>query len=330
MPGALVERDLVPRDDAVLDGRARREVVERAGVAPADELRPGLALLERLVRVARDGDPLAVRPAAVLAFGLHGGRDVRRERPRRRRPDDDELALPVDEREAHEERRVGAGLVHARLRQLVLRERRAAARAPFGRAVALVEPVALVHLLQHPPHVFDVRVAEREVVVAPVHPLAEADRPLRQLRGRPHDDVAALRGKRLEPVLLDLALRVEPELVLDADLDPEALAVEAVLVALVVAPEGLVALEDVLQRAAPGRVDGEGLVRRHRPVEERELRAVRVLRAQLLEDPLRLPPREDLLLEGGVVGHHRQRLEDFLDHREAKCRAERSYTWETG
>jgi hypothetical protein len=38
--GALVERDLVPRDDAVLDRRARPSVVERAAVAPADELAP--------------------------------------------------------------------------------------------------------------------------------------------------------------------------------------------------------------------------------------------------------------------------------------------------
>ena len=60
---------------------------------------------------------------------------------------------------------------------------------------------------------------------------------------------------------------------LDADLDPEPLAVEAVLVALVEALERLVALEDVLQRAAPGRVDAErDLVRRHRPVDERERR----------------------------------------------------------
>jgi hypothetical protein len=42
-----------------------------------------------------------------------------------------------------------------------------------------------------------------------------------------------------EPVLLDFALRVEPELLLDLDLDPEALAVEAVLVALVEAAQAL-------------------------------------------------------------------------------------------
>src|SRR5262249_62113495 len=112
-------------------------------------------------------------------------------------------------------------------------------------------------------------------------------------------------------------------------LDPEALAVEAVLVALVEAPERLVALEDVLQRPAPGRMDAEGLVRRHRAVDERERRAALVLCPQLLEDPGVLPPDEDLLLEGGVIRHRRQRLEDWssaqIPHREAKCRSERSY-----
>ena len=155
---------------------------------------------------------------------------------------------------------------------------------------------------QEAPDVLDVRVGEREVVVAPVHPLAEPDRPLRQLRRRPDDDVAALAGELGEPVLLDLALRVEPELALDADLDPEALAVEAVLVALVVAAQRLVALEDVLERPAPGGVDGERLVRRDRAVEEAEPRAVGVLRAQLRERRLALPEREDLALERVVVG----------------------------
>jgi hypothetical protein len=31
-----------------------------------------------------------------------------------------------------------------------------------------------------------------------------------------------------------------------------------------------------------------------------------------------------------VVGHRRERLEDFLGHREAKCREVRSYLWRSG
>jgi len=99
------------------------------------------------------------------------------------------------------------------------------------------------------------------------------------------------------------------ELALDTDLDPEALAVEAVLVALVVAPERLVALEDVLQRAAPRVVDAHRVVGRDRAVDEAEARAVGVLLAQLPERALVLPALEDLTLEGRVVRHAGQRLE---------------------
>src|SRR5215471_20128334 len=95
------------------------------------------------------------------------------------------------------------------------------------------------------------------------------------------DHLAALPGELVEPVLLDLALRVEAELALDRDLDPEPLAVEAVLVALVEAAEGLVALEDVLQRPAPGGVDGERLVRRDRAVDERPAGAAAIPLTQL-------------------------------------------------
>ncbi len=54
-------------------------------------------------------------------------------------------------------------------------------------------------------------------------------------RRRLDDDLAAAARELGQAELLDLALRVEPQLALDADLDPEALAVEPVLVALVVA-----------------------------------------------------------------------------------------------
>src|SRR4029077_10080612 len=139
--------------------------------------------------------------------------------------------------------------------------------------VAHVEPAAAVDDLQELPDVLDVRVAEREVVAAPVHPLAEANRPTRERLRRLDDDLAAAARELREPELLDLALRVEPERALDPDLDPEPLAVEAVLVALVMAAQRLVALEHVLQRPSPCRVHGERLVRGHGPVEEAERRA---------------------------------------------------------
>ena len=59
-------------------------------------------------------------------------------------------------------------------------------------------------------------------------------------------------------------LVVKPELALDVDLDPQALAVEAVLVALVLAEHRVEALVEVLVGAAPGVVDAHRVVGRDR------------------------------------------------------------------
>ena len=308
---ALFERHLVPRDHAVLDLTAGTEIVERPAVAQPDELRARDDPRERLVRVPRGRDPLAVLAAPVLGVGLHGRRDVRRQRPGRRRPDHERLARLVEQWEPHEQRRVGPVLVDAALRQLVLGERRATARTPLGRAVAQVEPAALVHDLEEPPDVLDVRVGEREVVVPPVHPLAEPDGAFGERLRRPHDHLAAAASELGKPELLDLPLRVEPELPLDTHLDPEPLTVESVLVALVKPAHRLVALKDVLQGSSPGRVDAEHHpVRGHRPVDEAEPRTSGVLSAQALERLLALPGLEDLELERVVVGLVRKWCKD--------------------
>ena len=89
---ALVQRDLVPRDDAMVDLSARAEVVERPAIPEPDELGALHGSDERLVRIARGRDPLSVLAQAVVGVGLDGRRDVRRQRPRRRRPDDERLA----------------------------------------------------------------------------------------------------------------------------------------------------------------------------------------------------------------------------------------------
>ena len=306
--GPLLERDLVPGDHAMLDLSSGAEVVERASIAEADELLPWDDPRERLLGITRDGDPLAVLAQAVLRVLLDRGRDVGRQRPRCGRPDHERLAGVVEKREAHEERGVAPILVDTALRQLVLRERGPATRTPLGRAVAEIEPPSLVHELQEAPDVLDVRVAEREVVGSPVHPLTEADRALGQRLGRLHDHLPAAPREFRQPVLLDLALGVEPERALDPDLDPEPLAVEAVLVPLLVAAKRLVALEHVLQRPPPGRMDAEHHpVRRDGAVDEAEALAAAVLLPELLEGLLLLPELEDLELEAIVIRLVRER-----------------------
>ena len=83
-----------------------------------------------------------------------------------------------------------------------------------------------------------------------------------------------------DPVRLDVALAREPEVALDVDLDPQALAVEAVLPALVLAEHRVESLEQVLVGPAPGVVDAHRVVRGDRPVEEAPARPARVLGAQ--------------------------------------------------
>ena len=106
----------------------------------------------------------------------------------------------------------------------------------------------------------------------------------------------------VDAVGLDVALGGEAEVALDVDLDPQALAVEPVLVALVLAEHRVEALVQVLVRAAPGVVDAHRVVGRDRPVEEAPARAAGVLRAQPGERPALAPLGQDLVLLGDEIG----------------------------
>ncbi len=168
--------------------------------------------------------------------------------------------------------------------------------------MALVEPAALVAELEEAPDVADVGVGHREVRPLPVHPHAEPARLLGLDRRVLGDAIATRAREAIEPVGLDLVLGVEPERLLDLDLDPQALAVEAVLVALILAERRVIALEEVLQRPPPGVVDAHGVVGRDRPVGERERRPALVLAAQLLERAVAIPALEHGVLERDVIG----------------------------
>ena len=111
--GSLLQRDLVPRDDPVVDLAARTEVVERTAVAKTHELLSAGSMVELLVGIPGDCDPLAVLAPPVLRIGLDRRRDVRRQRPGCRRPDDEGLVGSLEEREADVERRVAPLLIHA-------------------------------------------------------------------------------------------------------------------------------------------------------------------------------------------------------------------------
>ena len=98
----------------------------------------------------------------------------------------------------------------------------------------------------------------------------------------------------------------------DLDLDPEPLAVEAVLIALLVPGHGEVALIGVLVGPAPGVVDAHRVVGRDRAVEERPARLAAVLGPELFEDLALVPELQDGPLPGREID---LRFDFFERHR---------------
>jgi hypothetical protein len=82
----------------------RRQIVERAFVRKADELFAAHRLRELALAGEVPHQPAAVGAQHVLGVWLYGRSHVRRQRPRRRRPDDQRLAFALLEGEADVER----------------------------------------------------------------------------------------------------------------------------------------------------------------------------------------------------------------------------------
>ena len=138
--------------------------------------------------------------------------------------------------------------------------------------------------------------------IVPVHPHPEPDRLLGLARGKGEDALLAQADELGDAVVLDVALAREPEIPLDVDLDPEPLAVEAVLIALIAALHRPEPLEEVLVGAAPGVMDAHRVVGRDRSVQEAPALAARILGSQASEDPAIVPEVQDLVLLGDEIG----------------------------
>ena len=181
-------------------------------------------------------------------------------------------------------------------RDLHVRETGAAARTPRHRVGALVQPAAFVADLEEVPDRVVILVRLRVVRVVPVHPEAEPLRLLRDHGGEAIDARLALLDEAVDAVLLDIALRAEAEFLLDLDLDPQPLAVEAVLVALAEALHRAPAQEQVLVHAPPRVVDAHRVVGRDRAIDEGvALLCVVVARQVLLGRATLAPLLHDLL-----------------------------------
>ncbi len=332
--GAVLERDEIGADDA--EG-ARRVLEEREArlVALADELAPLDRAEDLLVAVEHAGERLGeyerlplVSDAHVVVLRPHREGDVRNERPRCRRPHEEIRVLSLD-LELDVDR--GVLRVGVPLRDLVARKRRAASRAVRDDLVALIEHVLIPELPEDPPDRLDVLVLEGDVRIVEIEPEAELARELVPLVEVGPHALAALLVERGDAVALDLILAVETELVLDLDLDRQAVRVPAGLADDAVAAHRPVAADEVLDRAREGVVHAGTAVRRRRPLVEDE----GVVRGPLLdappEDAVRFPVGEDLFLDLDRLAERRKlrvALSRFLSisHRRARrsLRARRS------
>ena len=163
--------------------------------------------------------------------------------------------------------------------------------------MALVQQPARVDLRQRPPDRLDVALIERAVGVLEVEP--EAD-PLGQavpvLEEGEHR-LAALGVELRDPVLLDLGLVVDAELLFDGDLDRQPVAVPAALALDAVAAHRLKARVDVLEHAREHVVGARRAVGRGRALVEDPLLGALAPAQRLCEDVALAPALEHLELE---------------------------------
>ncbi len=287
----VVKRGLVAH---AVHRRAREAIEDLHGGRVAEHL-----LDERLGEHHR-GVELAGLGTDVDELGVDRDRGVGDERPRRRRPDQQlvaglQRAAVLRDAEAH----VDGGILDVLIaeRDLVARQRGAAARAVRDDAVSLVEQALAGDLLQRPPDRLDVGRVQRAVGVVEVQP--EAD-PLGQrvpvLEEGEHR-LAALGVELRDPVLLDLGLGLDPELLLDGDLDGQAMRVPAAAALDVVAAHRAEAGEDVLEGAAQDVVHAGRAVRRRRPLPEDPGLGPLTPPHGLAKHVALTPALEDLLLE---------------------------------
>ncbi|OQB38474.1 MAG: hypothetical protein BWY06_01984 [Candidatus Latescibacteria bacterium ADurb.Bin168] len=156
-----------------------------------------------------------------------------------------------------------------------------------------INEAPVMALFQEMPDGVVVLVGHRVVRVVPVHPVPQPDGLFRlSFRELDHAGLARF-DKPVDAVLLDIAFGLEPEFLLDFNLNPKPLAIEPVLVAQMLPEHGVVALIGVLIRASPGVVHAHQVVRGNGTVYERPAGAVLVLPPELVEGVVFLPEGED-------------------------------------
>ena len=326
-PGSLLHGDEVPGDHPVrvLDVRVRRRVAnaDEVGTRQRPDDRAGVAE-DGVAKRFPDDQPFPVAlDHEVRRRRVNGCPLVRRERPRRRRPHDkrrtdERRVVRSDDREPDEDARVGDRLVA--LGHLCVREGGAAPRAVRRDLVVLDQEPAEVELLQRPPDRLDVRGVHRPVRLIGVDP--EAD-PLGESLERadvPLDGLAAEPVELGDTERLDVLLPGRADLLLDLDLDRQAVAIPSALPFHVVARHRLESREHVLEGARLDVMDAGLGIRGRRALVEDPPRRAFPGDERAMEDVGLLPEGEDVLLE---VGEAHLRVHGFERHVDSSVRTKR-------
>ncbi len=285
------------------------EQIERRVVREADEVAPlHLALHREVAELLGESvdealghdeaAPLARLDDGVVEARVHRRVHVRGQRPRGRRPHEKRQAPFTGRLAAERERDVDARVVDRTvpLPHLARAEGRAALGPPPDDLVTLVEQTLLEEIAERPPHALDVRAMIRDVRLIEVGPEGDPVGQRLPLSRVAEDGLDALLHEGLDAVLLDGRLAVEPELLLDLDLDGQPVRVPTGLARHRPAAHRLVTREEVLDRARQHVTVVRKAVGRGRPLVEYEGSVRRRLRERLLEDPALLPEAQDLVL----------------------------------
>ena len=218
---------------------------------------------------------------------------------------------PRGDGEPDVDRRVGDVLVA--LRQLMVGQGGAAARAVGRDPVVLLQEALVEDLLQRPPARLHIAGGHGDVGVVEVDPVPHAAGQLGEGVDVPQHRLAALSVERLHPVGLDVGFTGEAELLLDGQLDGQAVAVPAGLAVDMVALHCLEPREQVLEDAGFDVVRAGHAVGGRRAFVERPGLATGGGVEGLCEGVALSPQRDDLVLQRreidacghGVIGTHR-------------------------
>jgi len=253
------------------------------------------------------------RPHAHVAdSGPHGQRRVRGQRPGRRRPCHEvHVAVgPVEQPfallVAHDAEQGRAGrvlhvAVTAGLVQLVIAETRTGRRRVRLNRIALVKKPLLVQFGKQMPQRLDILVVIGDVRVLHIDPVAHPARQPLPCVGIGHHlpaaDAVVLLDRYFRP---DILLR-DAELLLDAQLDGQSVRIPSGFAMDQKAPLGLVAADDVLDRAGHHMVDTRHAVGRGRSLVKHERRMPFAGRDAFAERIDGVPPLQHLAVDGREV-----------------------------